>query len=88
LPDGLKLETLRLHRLITDFGPLDILTEIAPGLGYEDLLDETVVYKAGKLELRVLRLEAVIRSKEHAGRDKDRAALPMLRRALALRTER
>jgi hypothetical protein len=86
VPDALKVETLQLHRLITASGPLDILTEIAPGLGFEDVSGETVVYDVSGLEVRVLSLRAIIRSKEHANRDKDRAALPLLRRALALKT--
>jgi len=85
VPDTAKLETFRLHRLITDSGPLDILTEIAPGLGYEDASRETVVYELAGAEVHVLSLQAVIRSKEHANRDKDRAALPLLRQTLALK---
>lgn len=84
-PDALKLETLQLHRLVTDAGPLDILTEIAPGSTYEDLASETVVYEIEGLRVRVLTLAAVVRSKEHADRDKDRAVLPVLRRTLALK---
>jgi hypothetical protein len=85
LPEMAKLETFRLHRLITDSGPLDILTEIAPDLGFDDVADDTVVYGPAGLTVRVLSLEAVIRSKEHANRDKDRAALPLLRQTLALK---
>jgi hypothetical protein len=88
VPDALKLATLQLHRLVTDSGPLDILTEIAPGLSFEEVRDETVVYDVAGLAVRVLSLEAVIRSKEHADRDKDRAALPLLRKTLLLRAER
>lgn len=84
-PDAQKLETLRLHRLVTDAGPLDILTDIAPRSTYEDLASETVVYEIEGLRVRVLTLAAVVRSKEHAGRDKDRAVLPVLRRTLALK---
>ena len=47
LPDMAKLETFRLHRLITDSGPLDILTEIDPGLTYPDLRDKAVVREVG-----------------------------------------
>jgi hypothetical protein len=36
----------------------------------------------------VLALDAVIESKEAAGRDKDRAGLPLLRETLRLRRER
>ncbi len=85
LPDRLKLETLSLHRLITDSGPLDILSDIAPDRTYDDISEEVVICELAGLEVRVLCLEAVIRSKEHANRDKDRAALPLLRKTLALK---
>lgn len=85
LPDRKKLETLRLQRLLTDFGPLDVLESIGDGLRYSDLETETRVYEVGGLSVRVLRLEAIIRSKEQAGREKDLAALPILRRTLRLK---
>lgn len=44
-----------------------------------------MVYELAGVEVRVLSLHAVIRSKEHANRDKDRAALPLLRQTLALK---
>ena len=84
VPDRIKLETLRLHQLLTDFGPLDVLERIGKGRSYEDLLDHTRIYEVSGLPLRTLRLEMVIRSKEEANRDKDRAALPVLRRTLQL----
>jgi hypothetical protein len=61
LPDMTKLDTFRLHRLLTDSGPLDILTEIAPDRGYDEVAEETVVYSPAGMEVRVLSLEAVIR---------------------------
>jgi predicted nucleotidyltransferase len=85
LPDQTKLETLRLQRLVTDFGPLDVLETIGDGLKYSDLAGETEVYEVGGLALRALRLEAIILSKEQAGREKDLAALPILRRTLQLK---
>jgi predicted nucleotidyltransferase len=85
LPDRRKLETLHLQRLLTDFGPLDVLERIGDGLRYPDLVEETQIYEVGGLSLRVLRLEAIIRSKEQAGREKDLAALPVLRRTLRLK---
>jgi len=84
-PDAEKLRTFRLHRLITKFGPLDLLTEIDPGLGIDDVLSDTELYEVEGQRIRSLRLETLIRSKEHADRDKDRAVLPILRRALELR---
>ena len=85
LPDMAKVETFRLHRLLTSAGPLDVLTEIDPGQTFEDVVTETHRYDVSGMTVRVLTLEAVIRSKEHAARDKDRAVLPTLRRTLALR---
>ena len=85
LPDMAKLETFRLHRLLTSAGPLDVLTEIDPGRTFEDVVAETHTYEVSGMIVRALTLEAVIRSKEHAARDKDCAVLPVLRRTLALR---
>jgi predicted nucleotidyltransferase len=82
-----RLESYRTHRLLTDSGPLDILTEIDPGLTYPQLLEKTVVHEVAGMEVRSLRLEVVVLSKEHAGRDKDRASLPVLRRVLLLKNQ-
>lgn len=87
LPDEAKLTTLRLHQLVTDAGPLDVLATIGKGLAYQDLEDRTRDYEVGGLRVRCLTLDAIIESKEQAGRDKDRAALPILRRTLARKTE-
>lgn len=85
VPDAGKLETLRIHRLVTDFGPLDILASIGNGLTYEDLTGETSPYELGGMTVHVLNLATIIRSKEEANRDKDRAVLPILRRTLQLK---
>lgn len=88
VPDLSKLESFRLHQLITKFGPLDILTRIAPGKSYDSLVDQTVLHEIDGLQIRVLSLAAVIDSKEHAGRDKDHAVLHILRRTLELKKTR
>lgn len=85
-PDLDKLTSFRLHRLSTTAGFLDLLTEIEPGLTFDDLIDETIRYEIADTTVRVLRLEVVIRSKECAGRDKDLASLPVLRRTLELKS--
>ena len=85
VPDASKLEKLHIHRLVTDFGPLTILDSIGDGLTYEDLLGETSPYESGDITVRVLNLATIIRSKEAANRDKDRAVLPILRRTLQLK---
>jgi hypothetical protein len=85
VPDAGKLEALHIHRLVTDFGPLDILDSIGAGLTYKDLTGETSPYELGDITVRVLNLATIIRSKEEANRDKDRATLPILRRTLQLK---
>lgn len=73
------------HRLlITKFGPLDLLGRIGKDLVYADLLRHAeAVEIAADLQVLVLDLETQIRVKEEVGGEKDRAALPLLRRTLA-----
>jgi hypothetical protein len=84
-PDAAKLETMRTHLFMTELGALDVLRAIGHGLTYQDLTSRTVTYELGELSIRVLGLAAVIESKEQANREKDRAALPVLRQTLALK---
>lgn len=84
-PDRARLEGQRLHLLLTDLGALDVLAEIGAGLTFRDLESRTVRYLLDDAEVRVLELEAVIETKEHANREKDRAVLPTLRQTLALK---
>jgi len=85
LPDAAKLATMRIHRLMTDFGALDVLETIGHGLAYPDLIGQTIDYEVEGLHIQTLRLEIVILSKEQAGRDKDKAVLPILHRTLQLK---
>jgi hypothetical protein len=84
-PDAEKLATLRLHLLLTELGPLDVLGSIGNGLTYQDLVGRTIPYQLGESQVRVLELAAVIETKEQANRDKDRATLPVLRQTLAMK---
>lgn len=72
------------HQLLTTiYGDLDCLGVISGDVGYEELLEETVVMSLpGGLTFRVLGLRALIEAKERAGRPKDLAALPVLRATL------
>lgn len=54
---------------------------------YEQLAGRTHERRVGNLRVRCLDLDAVIESKEQANRDKDRAALPILRRTLELKRQ-
>jgi len=84
-PDQEKLETLRMHLLLTELGALDVLGVIGAGFTYRDLVDRTVSYDLAGTEVRVLELAAVIETKEQANREKDHAMLPVLRQTLALK---
>jgi hypothetical protein len=72
------------HQLLTTVhGDLDCLGAIDRDRAYEDLLPLTVeMTLAGDRVVRVLSLSALIDAKEHAGRPKDLAALPVLRATL------
>ncbi len=85
-PDTTRLEAMRMHLLLTELGALDVLSVIGDGLTYRDLVGRTVSYQLGEARVRVLELAAVIQTKEHADRGKDRAMLPVLRQTLAMKT--
>lgn len=87
VPDAEKMETMRIHRLLTDSGPLDVLESIGHGLTFADLVDQTLEYEVAGFRVRTLRLEMVIRSKEQAHRDKDQMALPVLYRTLQMKKQ-
>jgi hypothetical protein len=74
-----------MNRLLTRAGPLDVLAAIGEAMTYGDLAGRTHEQKVGDLHVRCLDLDAVIESKEQANRDKDHAALPILRRTLELK---
>lgn len=91
-PDGIEFpvepEMLKVGdswTFTTRSGDLDIVFRPAGTIGYADLLrsaDELVVSQDGVVTVAVAALADVIRSKEASGREKDRAALPLLRRTL------
>lgn len=87
-PSAERLASLRLHLLDTDLGPLDVLTEVGAGLLYEDLVERSQAIDVRGASVRVLELQAVIETKEQAGRPKDLAMLPVLRETLRLQRER
>jgi hypothetical protein len=87
-PDDERLRSQRLHLLETRLGRLDLLREIGAGLGWVEVSARSHPTQAAGVTVRVLDLEAVIESKEAANRDKDRAALPLLRETLRLKRER
>ena len=83
--DAKLLESARSWTLVTKHGDLDVVLEPAGTQGYPDLIrgaDSLLVAIDPDLRVNVAALADVIRSKEAAGREKDRAALPLLRRTL------
>lgn len=75
--------------LTTSAGDLDLCFTPAGTRGYDDLRREASRERLGRgLIVTVASLRDVIRSKEAAGRDKDLAQLPLLRRTLEQIRER
>lgn len=86
--DGTTLGAGSLWNFVTGKGRLDVVLEPAGTGGYRDLRRRAKPTTIRGLTVLVAALEDVIRSKEAAGRDRDRAVLPDLRRALELSRER
>ena len=88
-PDGVpfdhaaeSLRRVRTWNLQTTQGDLDITFEPSGTRGYEDLRRDMVAIRLRGLDVPVASLADVIRSKEAAGRERDRAVLPGLRELL------
>ena len=88
-PDGIpfahdetSLVAVGTWNLVTDFGRLDVTFEPDGTAGYEDLARDAVHLSILGAEVDVASLADVVRSKEAAGREKDRLVLPVLRRLL------
>jgi hypothetical protein len=80
--DGRSLAESSVWNLITDHGRLDITFVPSGTQGYDDLSRDAVHLTILGVETDVASLADVIRSKEAAGREKDRLILPVLRRIL------
>jgi hypothetical protein len=86
-PDGLafahdarSLARAAVWNLVTDAGDLDLAMRPDGTEGYADLRKDAIAIELLGVPTKVASLPDIIRSKEAAGREKDRAALPMLRR--------
>jgi predicted nucleotidyltransferase len=80
--DAESLVRVRIWNLVTDLGNLDITFVPSGTQGYEDLRRDAVSMRVRGVDVPVASLADVIRSKEAAGRERDRAVLPTLRRML------
>jgi hypothetical protein len=91
LPFKLDRETIMMgcnFTFVTDAGDVDILGHIS-GVGeYGDIRKNAVETEAFGLRLLMMSLEDVIKSKKAAGRNKDKAQLPVLEETLRLRRKR
>ena len=78
-----SLARVEMWNLTTKFGDLNIAFTPSGTRGYEDLRKDVVVMRIDGTDVAVASLADVIRSKEAAGRPRDRAALPALRELLS-----
>lgn len=85
--DADSLAAVQVWNLRTAYGDLDISFVPTGTTGYDDLRRGAAVVELRGLRIVVASLADVIRSKEAAGRDKDRRALPVLREILARRLQ-
>jgi hypothetical protein len=85
-PSAASLARVRVWNLQTDVGDIDLTFEPAGTRGFEDLRRDAIVMHLRSGDVTVASLADVVRSKEAAGRPRDRAALPGLRALLT--TER
>lgn len=81
--DAASLAGSRIWNLVTDLGRLDLTFEPSGTEGYTDLARDATHLVILGVDVDVASLADVIRSKEAAGRDRDRLVLPVLRWILA-----
>lgn len=80
-PDETRLDSPGHQLLMTRHGPLDVLGSVGSDQAYADLIDHSApVEIGGGSDVRVLDLDTLIAIKEQLNTEKDRAALPILRR--------
>jgi hypothetical protein len=82
-PDASRLAAMRIHLLKTRCGRVDVLRTVGKDLAFHDLVGKSRVLEVEELRVRVLDLETIIETKEHADRPKDRYQLLFLRQLLA-----
>jgi hypothetical protein len=80
--DARSLREANIWNLVTDHGRLDLTFVPSGTQGYDDLARDALHLTILGVDVDVASLADVIRSKEAAGRDKDRLVLPVLRRLL------
>lgn len=86
--DAVALGRADIWNLVTPFGRLDISFQPSGTQGFEDLARGATRIEVDGIPTTVASLLDVIRSKEAAGRAKDREQLPTLRKLLEQREKR
>lgn len=77
------LERVQILNLVTKAGDLDIVMRPSGSAGFDDLRRDAISISISGVPVLVASLGDVIRSKETANREKDRAVLPALKRLQA-----
>jgi hypothetical protein len=80
--DAESLAASQTWNLTTTYGDLDIAFIPAGTRGFEDLRRDAIEIELRGTPVLIASLADIVRSKEAAGRDKDRRALPVLRELL------
>ena len=81
--DADSLAAARIWNLTTKYGDLDITVCPTGTQGYDDLRRDAIEVTIRGVTVTLASLADIVRSKEAAGRDKDRRALPVLRELVA-----
>ena len=81
--DADSLAAGQIWNLTTRYGDLDITFRPSGTQGYDDLRRDAITVVLRGVAVRLASLADIVRSKEAAGRDKDRRALPVLRELVA-----
>jgi hypothetical protein len=81
--DADSLAAVNIWNLTTRYGDLDITLIPSGTQGYDDLKRDAIEVTIGGNVVLLASLADIVRSKEAAGRDKDRRALPVLRELVA-----
>lgn len=81
--DADSLAAVQTWNLTTRYGDLDITARPSGTQGYDDLRRDSFEITLRGVAVKLASLADIVRSKEAAGRDKDRRALPVLRELVA-----
>ena len=68
--------------LQSNLGPLDVLGSLGGGLTYDDVIKDAKTVDLDDFQIKVLDLRTLLRLKTELGRDKDRMAIPILKRLI------